>query len=56
MILATVGQTIMLAQAEFESKRSRRPAAEEAAPAEAQPAEAAPVAAVPVEAAPQATA
>ena len=54
MILATVGQTITLAQAEFESKRSRRPAAEEAAPAEAPPAEAAPVAAVPVEAAPQA--
>ena len=33
-ILATIGQTITLAQAEFESKRSRR-AAEEAAPAEA---------------------
>jgi small subunit ribosomal protein S2 len=56
MILATVGQTITLAQAEFESKRSRRPAAEEAAPAEVQPAETAPDAAVPVEAAPQATA
>ena len=54
MILATVGQTITLAQAEFESKRSRRAAAEEAAPAEAQPAETAPVAAVPVEAVPQA--
>ena len=54
MILATVGQVITLAQAEFESKRSRRPAAEEAAPAEAQPAEAAPVAAVPVAAVPQA--
>jgi hypothetical protein len=51
MLLATVGQTITLAQAEFESKRSRRQAAEEAAPAEVQPAEAAPV-----EAAPQATA
>ena len=36
-ILATIGQTITLAQAEFESKRSRR-AAEEAAAAEAQPA------------------
>jgi hypothetical protein len=44
MILATVGQTITLAQAEFESKRSRRAAAEEAAPAEAPPAEPAPVA------------
>jgi small subunit ribosomal protein S2 len=54
MILATVGQTITLAQAEFESKRSRRAAAEAAAPAEAPSAEIAPVAAVPVEAAPQA--
>jgi hypothetical protein len=44
----------MLAQAEFESKRSRIPAVEESAPAEAQPAEPAPVAAVPVEAAPPA--
>jgi len=52
MILATVGQTITLAQAEFESKRARRAAAEEVAPA-AQPAETAPEA-VPVEAAPQA--
>ena len=51
MILATVGQTITLAQAEFESKRARRAAAEEAAPAEAQPAEPAPV-----ETAPQAPA
>jgi len=51
MILATVGQIITLAQAEFESKRSRRPAAEEAAPAEVQPPET-----VPVEAAPQPTA
>lgn len=56
MILATVGQTITLAQAEFESKRSRRAAAEAAASAEAQPAEAAPVAPVPVEAVPQAPA
>ena len=55
MILATIGQTITLAQAEFESKRSRR-AAEEAAAAEAQPAAAAPVAAAPVETAPPAAA
>ena len=54
-ILATIGQTITLAQAEFESKRSRR-AAEEAAAAEAQPAPAAPVAAAPVETAPPAAA
>ena len=54
-ILATIGQTITLAQAEFESKRSRR-AAEEAAAAEAQPAPAAPVAAAPVEATPPAAA
>ncbi|MGA2242680.1 MAG: 30S ribosomal protein S2 [Verrucomicrobiota bacterium] len=47
MILATVGQAITLAQAEFESKHSRRPAAEEAAPAEAPPAETAPVEAAP---------
>jgi len=56
MILATVGQTITLAQAEFESKRSRRPVAEEAAPAAAQPAEAAPAAAVPAETVSQAQA
>jgi len=56
MLLATVGQTITLAQAEFESKRARRPAAEEAAPAEVQPAETVPVEAAPVEAAPQAPA
>jgi len=55
MILATIGQTITLAQAEFESKRSRR-AAEEAAPAEVPPTPAAPVAALPVEVAPQAPA
>ncbi len=54
MILATIGQTITLAQAEFESKRSRR-AAEEAAAAEA-PAEKPPAPAAPVEAAPQPTA
>jgi small subunit ribosomal protein S2 len=41
MILATIGQTITLAQAEFESKRSRR-AAEAAVATEAQPAPAAP--------------
>jgi small subunit ribosomal protein S2 len=52
MILATIGQTITLAQAEFESKRSRR-AAEEAAAAEAPAAPAA--SAAPAEAAPQAT-
>jgi len=51
-ILATIGQTITLAQAEFESKRSRR-AAEEAAPE----APAAPVVpAAPVEVVPQAPA
>jgi small subunit ribosomal protein S2 len=38
MIMATVGQVITQAQAEFESKRSRKPDAVEAAPAEAQPA------------------
>jgi small subunit ribosomal protein S2 len=54
-ILATIGQTVTLAQAEFESKRSRR-AAEEAAATEAPPAAAAPVEAVPVEATPPATA
>jgi small subunit ribosomal protein S2 len=53
MLLATIGQTITLAQAEFESKRSRR-AAEEAAAAETPAAPAAPVA--PAEAAPQVTA
>jgi small subunit ribosomal protein S2 len=48
MILATVGQTITLAQAEFESKHSRRPAAEETAPAEAQTAEAVPTETAPI--------
>ncbi len=53
MILATIGQVITQAQAEFESKRSRRinedtaPVAAAAAPAEAQPAVAAPVEAAP---------
>jgi len=54
-ILATVGQAITLAQAEFESKHSRHPTAEETAPAEAQTAETAPTTTAPVvaEAAPQ---
>jgi small subunit ribosomal protein S2 len=44
MIMATVAQVITQAQAEFESKRSRRPDAQETAPAvEGQPAETAPV-------------
>jgi len=34
MVMATVGQVIMQAQAEFESKRARKPDAGEAAPAE----------------------
>jgi small subunit ribosomal protein S2 len=46
MILATVGQAVTLAQAEFESKRPRQ-TAEETAPAEAQTAEAAPAGEVP---------
>ncbi len=52
MILATIGQIITQAQAEYESKRSRRPAAEETAPAEAQPAAAAPVETQPATSAP----
>ena len=54
MIMATVCQVITLAQAEFESKRSRR-VNEDAAPVEAAavPAEAQPAAAAPVEAVPQ---
>ena len=47
---------ITLAQAEFESRRSRRAAAEETAPVEAPPVEPAPVEPAPVEAAPQAPA
>jgi len=43
MVLATIGQTVTLAQAEFESKRSRRPVTEEAAPVEAAPAAVTPV-------------
>ena len=54
VILATIGQAITLAQAEFESKRSRR-AAEEAALAAAKPAEPPPAeAAASVEVAPEA--
>jgi small subunit ribosomal protein S2 len=56
MIMATVGQVITQAQAEFESKRVRK-ATEETAPAEAAAPVEAPAAAVaPVEAVPQATA
>jgi hypothetical protein len=36
MILATISQIITQAQAEYESKRARRPATAETAPAEAQ--------------------
>src|SRR5208282_555310 len=43
MVLATISQNITQAQAEYESKRSRRPATAETAPAEAQPAAPAPV-------------
>jgi small subunit ribosomal protein S2 len=42
MILATIGQTITQANAEFEAKHARRPAVEEPVPVEAQPAAAAP--------------
>jgi small subunit ribosomal protein S2 len=58
MILATVGQAITLAQAEFESKHSRRLAAEATAPVAAQTAETAPTetASVVAGAAPQVTA
>ena len=57
IILATVGQTVTLAQAEFESRRPRH-AAEETVPAETQPVETAPAETVPVVAGavPQATA
>ena len=57
MILTTVGQTVTLAQAEFESRRPRH-AAEETVPAETQPVETAPAETVPVVAGavPQATA
>lgn len=51
MIMATVGQVITQAQAEFESKRARKADAQESAPvAEGQPAEAAPAEAAPVQA------
>jgi hypothetical protein len=56
MIMATVGQVITQAQAEFESKRVRK-APEETAPAEAAaPVEVQPPVVAPVEAVPQATA
>jgi hypothetical protein len=42
MILATIGQIITQAQAEYEAKHARRPAPEEAAPAEVPPILAAP--------------
>ena len=42
MILATIGQVITQAQAEFEAKHARRPAPEETVPADAQPAAATP--------------
>ena len=45
MILATIGQIITQAQAEFEAKHARRPAAEETAPPETPTAEAVPAAA-----------
>jgi small subunit ribosomal protein S2 len=41
MILATIGQTVMQAQAEYETKYARRKTAEEAPPAPAEPAAAA---------------
>jgi small subunit ribosomal protein S2 len=56
IILATVGQAVTLAQAEFESRRPRQ-TAEETAPAETQTAETAPAGGIPpviTEAAPQA--
>ena len=43
MILATISQIITQAQAEYESKRARRPATDEAAPMEGQPPATAPV-------------
>ena len=53
MILATIGQTLTQAQAEFETKYARRKTVEEAAPpAPEAPAEAAPAAAVEILAAP----
>ncbi len=53
MILATIGQTVTQAQAEYETKYARRKPVEEAAPAAPEPApEAAPVAAPEIPAAP----
>jgi small subunit ribosomal protein S2 len=48
MILATIGQTITRALAEFETKHARRPAAEEVAATEAPPAAVPPLEAPPV--------
>ena len=48
MILATIGQVITQASAEFEAKHARRPASEETTPAEVPP-----VATAPAETAPQ---
>lgn len=48
MILATIGQIVTQAQAEYEAKYARRKTAEEAAPAPAEAAPAATLAAVPV--------
>ena len=49
MLLATIGQTIMRAQAEFEAKHARRKPAEEVAAVEAPPAETLPTEVPPVE-------
>jgi small subunit ribosomal protein S2 len=57
LILATIGQTVMQAQAEYETKYARRKTAEQAAPAAPEPTPAAaPVAAVEAPAAPAASA
>jgi small subunit ribosomal protein S2 len=56
MILATIGQTVTQAQAEYETKYARRKPVEEAAPAPAATAEAAPVAAMETPVAPAAPA
>jgi small subunit ribosomal protein S2 len=54
LVLATIGQVITQAQAEFETRRSRRPAAEEPTPIEAQPPSATPVEVPPAATAPAA--
>jgi len=56
LILATIGQTVTQAQAEYETKYARRKTAEEGAPAAPAVPEAAPVAAVETAAAPVETA